>query len=35
VIENNIYGIDNVPKEVKKDFTDVTLKFVREAYNNL
>jgi len=35
VIENNIFGIDKVPAEIRKDFTEVTLRFVRDAYSSL
>ena len=35
VIENQIFSIDKVPVEIRKDFTEVTLKFIRDAYSKI
>ncbi|MDQ7022772.1 MAG: Tex-like N-terminal domain-containing protein [Candidatus Gracilibacteria bacterium] len=35
VIENQIFSIDKVPLEIRKDFTELTLNFVREAYSKI
>jgi len=35
VIENQIFSIDKIPSEIKKDFSEVTLRFVRDAYSSL
>ena len=35
IIENHIFSIDKVPTEIRKDFTELTLNFVRDAYSNI
>jgi transcriptional accessory protein Tex/SPT6 len=35
VIENRIYSIDKVPADIRKDFTELTLNFVRDAYSKI
>ena len=35
VIENRIYSIEKVPAEIRKDFTELTLNFVRDAYSKI
>ena len=35
IIENHIFSIDKVPAEIRKDFTEVTLRFVRDAYSKI
>lgn len=35
VIENQIFSIDKVPVEIRKDFTELTLNFVRDAYSKI
>jgi uncharacterized protein len=35
IIENQIFSIEKVPTEIKKDFTELTLNFVRDAYSKI
>jgi len=35
VIDNRIFSIDKVSAEIRKDFTEVTLRFVRDAYSKI
>jgi transcriptional accessory protein Tex/SPT6 len=35
VIENQIFSVDKVPADIRKDFTEVTLNFVRDAYSKI
>ena len=35
VIDNKIYSIEKVPVEIRKDFTELTLNFVRDAYSKI
>jgi len=35
VIENRIYSIEKVPADIRKDFTELTLNFVRDAYSKI
>ena len=35
LIENQIFSIEKVPVEIRKDFTELTLNFVRDAYGKI
>lgn len=35
VIENSVSEMSDVPADIKKDFTQTTLDFIREAYSNI
>ncbi len=35
VIENQIFSVDKVPVEIRKDFSEITLKFIRDAYSKI
>jgi transcriptional accessory protein Tex/SPT6 len=35
IIDNNIFSINKIPTEIKKNFSEVTLNFIRNAYSVL